>query len=843
MTASPQTEIQQATQNLTIYTAGSHNAKKYSEKTLTWPELCETLHTPKTTSYTKAEYDNKTPDQQKEIKNVGGFVGGTLQNGKRSSTTIINRHLLTLDADYADQTFIPSLTETFPYEYLCYPTISHTPEKPRYRLVAPLTHPVTPEEYEYIARKICHQIGMAFFDPSTGQPERLMYWPTRHKGATTTIHTPTRHLEWLNPDDILTEGWQDRATWPKWPNETSIIKKQVDEIADPLTRPGLIGAFNQAYTIADAINAFLADIYIPTSNPNRYTYTKGSSVGGLVIYPKNQAEVAYSNHATDPIAGHAVNAFDLVRIHRFGDRDPNHNPNTPVYDLPSYKRMEELARTDTKVKNTDQYRQYITERNNLQIISAQDEFDILDEENSPAPKGDQTTRQIIAKLELNKDDRIRPTLNNYVTIVRCDPRLQTIRLDTFSQKVAVTGKLPWKQANKGQWSDTDHSSLLVWISNKYGGITVSSHLEHALTTVALERQFHPVKDYLNSLPEWDELPRVETLLIDYLGATDTPYVRSVTRKTLVAAVARIFQPGIKFDTVLILCGPQGIGKSTIFAKLGGKWFNDSITLTDMRDKTAAEKMQGSWILELGELAGIRNVDAENIKGFLSKQNDKYRPAYGRNTIELKRQSIFVGTTNAVDGFLRDTTGNRRFWPVIVGLTKTEQHPWDMDEETIQQIWAEAIYYYKQGETVTLPKEIAQAAEEAQKEALETYGAEGLIEEFVNMPRPPEWAGKSIEERREYFKDYLAGTNFTGEIPERITLHEIWVEALGRSATDFPPSDRASIQRSLEHTGEWVGNISSVTGRRQRAEVTHYGKVAYWSRATPIATPENNIDAA
>ena len=150
--------------------------------------------------------------------------------------------------------------------------------------------------------------------------------------------------------------------------------------------------------------------------------------------------------------------------------------------------------------------------------------------------------------------------------------------------------MPWDQLKDG-WNDSDNAALKVYLSNKYG-VYSPTKTKDAVLAVAAERAYHPIKEYLEALPEWDGIKRVETLFIDYFGAADNSYTRSVCRKSLVAAVARIYHPGTKFDSVPILNGPQGIGKSTFFAKLAGEWFSDSLTLTDMRDKSGPEKLQG-----------------------------------------------------------------------------------------------------------------------------------------------------------------------------------------------------------------------------------------------------------
>lgn len=186
--------------------------------------------------------------------------------------------------------------------------------------------------------------------------------------------------------------------------------------------------------------------------------------------------------------------------------------------------------------------------------------------------------------------------------------------------------LPWRQVKPG-WGDTDISCAKLYFERVYGIWSPTKFKDALLAVVSAERLYHPIKEYFSTL-QWDGTERLDTLLIDYLGAEDTLYVRAVTRKTFTAAVARVYEPGIKFDSILVLNGPQGIGKSTLFALLGKDWYSDSLSISDMKDKTAAEKLQGYWILELGELAGIKKVDVETVKSFVTRTDDKFRQSYG-----------------------------------------------------------------------------------------------------------------------------------------------------------------------------------------------------------------------
>ena len=266
---------------------------------------------------------------------------------------------------------------------------------------------------------------------------------------------------------------------------------------------------------------------------------------------------------------------------------------------------------------------------------------------------------------------------------------------------------------------------------------------------------------------------METLLVDYLGAEDSPYTRAVTRKTLVAAVARIYRPGCKFDHMLTLRGRQGIGKSALIAKLGGEWFSDSFVT--MQGKDAYEQLQGPWIVEVGELAGMRKAEAETIKLYISKQVDRFRPAYGRRTQEFPRQCIFIGTTNE-EQFLRDTTGNRRFWVVDIPNAPTRDMWEELTPETVRLIWGEAVQMYQKGEPLFLSPELERTARDVQAAYEEENSKQGLVERYLDRLLPEKWPDMDIYSRRQW----LEGSE-VGIVPrDKVSRIEIWVEALGQS---------------------------------------------------------------
>lgn len=340
--------------------------------------------------------------------------------------------------------------------------------------------------------------------------------------------------------------------------------------------------------------------------------------------------------------------------------------------------------------------------------------------------------------------------------MRYDQGLKGIRFNQMADNLEIKGPVPWKSQSRF-WRDADDAQLEAYLSMTYTEFPKAKILT-AITKAADDRSYHPVREYLDGLPEWDGIPRVDTLLIDYLGADDTEYVRSVTRKTLCAAVHRVKYPGCKFDTVLVLCGPQGIGKSTLISRLGGQWFSDSLNLADTRDKTAAEKLQGYWIIEIGEMAGIGSAGVKTLRGFITTQDDRYRASYGRRVSSHPRQCILIGTTNSEEGYLNDVEGGRRFWPVRVPCIGAKR-VWDMTQEEVSQIWAEVLYHVAQGEKLILSGGAADEAVKQQKEAMITDPREEKVRMYLDTLLPEDWYNRDLDKRR----DFLYGT----ECPEQI----------------------------------------------------------------------------
>ena len=660
-----------------------------------------------------------------------------------------------------------------------------------------------PGTYSVNARSPEEKIVIDYFDDSTFQPTRLMYWPSHSVGVEPFFQY--YDAPFLAADSILAEypDWTDTSYWPESSRMAGIRKRQADKQGDPLAKKGIVGAFCRTYTITQAIAKFLPDVYTQTAKEDRYTYAAGSTAAGLVVYDGDV--FAYSNHSTDPAGGQLCNAFDLVRLHKFGHLDDGKEDKSGK-DRPSYGAMATFASEDQSVS--------LTLANDTRARAVLDfEADLPEDDTDDSWK---------AKLVRTENGDVKPLITNAVLILENEPALQGIRYNELSNGIEVKGKLPWPRPNK-YWRDADDAQLYTWVADRYGVQFPENRFSKALTTVTDKRRFNPLREYVQQLPEWDGVPRADTLLIDYLGAPDTEYTRAVTRKTLIGAVQRVLQPGCKFDTVLVLDGKPGIGKSTLLRKLGGKWFSDSLSLADTRDKTAAEKLQGVWIMEIGEMQGTRKADVDIMKGFISRQVDEYRAAYGRVVEHHPRTCIICGTTNSTTGFLRDTTGNRRFWPVPVN-GGGRLSVWDMTEDTRAQIWAETMILVAEGETSYLDAAMELEAANMQREAIEYDDREGEVIDYLETLLPADWYSWDMAKRVDFFqqRDVLDVKVDCTMRRTKVCAREIFCECWGRPKNAWKRQDGYDIAGIMARIPGW-----EKTGREAR--VPGYGHQRVYTR--------------
>lgn len=350
----------------------------------------------------------------------------------------------------------------------------------------------------------------------------------------------------------------------------------------------------------------------------------------------------------------------------------------------------------------------------------------------------------VKRRELNGEIVATPidTIDNVVTILENDKRFKgKIRTNILANCPYYFGDIPWRTRKDeldtmGEWNDTDDAELRRVIQNEYGIIRLNKqNYNDGFRIVADNNSFNPLVDYFEELPKWDGVERIKHLLPDYLGAEDSEYTYEVMRLVMLGALSRAYNPGCKFDYMLVLVGSQGIGKSYFLKKLAINdiWFEDGIQ-TSLDKKDAVEKMRGKWIIEFGEMAALKSTkDVEAIKSFTTVCTDTYREPYARRTTERKRMCVFTGTTNNMR-FLTDRTGNRRFLPIVVTGKKTKNLFDDDTDEYINMAWSEALYLFNQANRkplLVLPERLAAEVLQHQENHKEDNPAVGLVQYYLD----------------------------------------------------------------------------------------------------------------
>lgn len=759
---------------ITIAEGRYRQEKRWKNKDILWSAIVSRLSETHRTSETAAEYKAAKKDRQDEIKDIGGFVGGHIAGGRRKKGAVTFRSLITLDIDYGNIDAWECYKLLYDSAAAIYSTHSHTEEKPRLRLIIPLADELEPDQYEPVARKIASDLDIEIFDNTTFQEERLMYWPSTPKDGEYIFEYQDGPV--LKFEKVLKRyrDWQDASQWPVSIKVGGQVKRAMKKQGDPLEKGGIVGAFCRTYDIENAIDNFLNDIYEKSETEERYSYINGSTANGLIVY---DSKFAYSHHGTDPISGTLCNAFDLVRVHRFKELDEDCDPRTSIVHRPSFIEMRKLAMGDAEVR-----KQVVTEK----IDSAKEDFEeagIFELNND-----------WVAQLEMDVKGSIKATIDNYVLILENDAILKDrLVYDSFCNRGYVIKPFPWqKETDKRPLIDNDISNIRHHIEKVYG-VTHNGKLEDAIEVIFKRYSYHPVRKYLNSV-KWDGNFRLDTLLIDYYGAEDTEYVREVTRKAIVAAVARIFEPGCKFDYMLVLKGDQGLKKSWLFNILAGDWFSDSLTV--MHGKEAYEHIQGFWILEVAELSAFKRSEIEHVKNFITKRSDSYRPAYGKHTVTHKRQCILVGSVNP-DDFLQDQSGNRRFW--IVEVNKRADQ--NQIAEIRDQVWAEAVTMYKSGEELYLNEEMEKEAIDVQEQFTEQDVRINDLIEYLNKPLPENWSTMDNWQRREFINgDPLEAKGKL--LRSEISARDIWVELFGGNIKDLSKQQTRDINAMMKRIKGW-----------------------------------------
>lgn len=742
----------------------SRLSKKWTNTTVKWSRLVTRIASTTRTSETVAEYMAMSRDEQAQIKDIGGVVCGHLKHdktsddkqlaGRKTKENILSRSILTFDMDECPAGFnpLPLIREKLPgVEAIAYTTHKHTPEAPRWRVFIPLSEWVSPFYYEAMARKVGAEIGMQFMDKTTFQYNRLMYWPSTSIDGEF-IYDRVEGLP-ISPRKFFEKfpALKRESAWPRHPDEEQ--QPKVSPLQEPegeyssagkpavsSEKTGIIGAFCRAYPIEEAIALFLSDVYTP-HGCGRYTYVNGSSSKGLVIY---EGQFAYSNHATDPAnTGHDLNAFDLVRIHKFGYLDKKSGKNTLPQNMPSYKAMTKFVMDDPRAGAIF--------RAEKQAEAASD-FDGISDEKKQKLNA-QPDFSFVETLKIDGKGKYTKDFINQKIILLNDPILSRIRFDEFHHQDVIDDP-SLLNCKAHEVTDQTCWNVAMHIQNTYGISFSTEELAKAIIGIRDEHRFNPVQDYILT-EKWDGKFRIDDVLIRFLGAPDTPLVRAQTRKWFIGAVRRVFEPGEKLDYMLVLTGPQGVGKSQFLSIIAnnGKFMDDSASF-DMRDKELIEHLNSAWILEFAELNGLKSIkETEKVKSFLSQCKDFMRSAYARFGENYYRHCALAATTNE-SSFLSDTS-SRKFWVIPVAANRPFREWSRLLREEVHQLWAEAYVAYKQGEPNFLDDELEAAArtEQAGRNTAAEDPMLGIIIAYLDYTLPSGWRERSREDRCNHIRTH------------------------------------------------------------------------------------------
>ncbi|MGF1660556.1 MAG: VapE domain-containing protein [Rubrimonas sp.] len=396
------------------------------------------------------------------------------------------------------------------------------------------------------------------------------------------------------------------------------------------------------------------------------------------------AEPAASDTAT-PIVASADDAYTLIAAAEALTNPPELEALSTLLGRLALARLDPLPERQilARVKSATGIAVSILEK---QLTELRRRVTVTGDPNAPIPKP-----AWFHRLRLDLAGAPERNEANVIVALSADPAFAgVLAFDAFRQEIVVRRPLPWDGADgtvPRPWEDSDDIRAAEWLQLR--GINVAPVVvSRAVGAVARELRIHPVRDWLDTL-KWDGAPRIETWTSAYLGAEPTSFHHAIGALWLISAVARIYRPGVKADHMLILAGPQGARKSTAIKVLAGEeWFTDE--LPELGSKDAAIHMQGVWIVEIAELDAIGRAEVSRIKAFLTRTTDRFRPPYGRYTVEVPRQCVFAGTVNP-DTYLRDETGNRRFWPLRCGAIDIAALARDRD-----QLWAEAVHRFRAG---------------------------------------------------------------------------------------------------------------------------------------------------
>lgn len=719
-----------------MFTAPKRDSFHWTPGNVTWSEIKSWMDTPAL----KKACGNYVLGTMVETTDVHKPSTVECTAFHRTKTSMRTRGVVTLDVDHPESTFLIDAL-LLPYRALIHTTYSSTPKEPRYRLLVPLDRSVAPDEYHVIASAIMQTLGEDQFDPGSVQAERYMFKPSESKRGY--FHWEEITGDPASADELLSEFDPDLSKLP--------LPKPHKNKRDPFGLVGTIGAFNRAY---EDFGTLISEYSLPyeEAGAERWHLAGAAAAAGMGVVAPG---LVYSHHANDPAYGQTCSAFDLVRLHLYGALDENCSDTTPVNRLPSTKAMLEHATMDMRVVTELLGDDFVTE-----METTADEVD-----------HDPTVNwRMQFKLDPKQGTPL-DDIDNWDLIVRHDPAFKVLEFNELSLALEITADLPWRklEKNRAAFDTRDRSALALHIERQYHLRPGRGYLDNLLDSLAIKRQFNPVVDYLESL-EWDGTKRVEFCLP---GVKDSAFVRLAARKAMVAAVARMLDPGCKWDHMLVIYGPEGKGKSRWIDLMSRGY---SVALGRLTDKDTLITMQRAWIMTSDEGYSMKKADFDAQKEFITRTHDIFRMPYDREAQVHPRHCVIWGTTND-ETFLRNQEGNRRFH-----IVRSDQ-PTDFDmltPEYVDQVWAEAVTLYRAGELMYLTPDEDELASRERVRYTEENALAGLIQEYLDTPVPVGYWDMSPDERQLWQMN--SGDGFVTKGTEqlnRVCSIQVWVEALNR----------------------------------------------------------------
>ncbi len=732
------------------FTKGTGNSlAKAKNEEMAWGRFKRQFQKPHVASCTYAEFSAMGKDAQRKNKaEPGWWMRAPVDKGKRNKGNTQPGVLLSLDGDYFDEDDVANLLsgEMFDgIEHFAHTTFSHTPSEPRYRIVVLCDRKLDPHEYGIVVRVLLAQKdSIDSFDKASKNITQMMFYPGVAKDMQDEYVFVAHPGDPLDVDMLLQWGeaqygdLKDHTNWPRWSSEDKdSMRSRAAKAEDPLLKKGPVGAWCRTYSIFDLIDgkdgddAILGDLFEMAGEehePNRVNYIPGSGAAGCIIY--DDGRFLYSWHDSDPGGNENLNAWDLCRVHLFGDKDEIGKSYTLPQERPSYKAMLKFAQEDDNYRATvesekfealdDLYDESDVDEGDL---TGQDEIELTDEElvaaafaeldaevpvvkRRPTGKPNERVRDL---LDMDSDGNVLNTMVNMVRILRYDPRFYNrIGWNEFHLKVCILKTIKSKHSEvpdlvcsdefRGTIRQDNHTAACRALlqapraQNGYDLKVGKDDFEAALLLAAEHYPYHPVIELMSSREQQhpdDGINYMAEFLPELFGTPNDIYHRTIWTNFMIAAVMRVHEPGSKFDFCPVFESGQGLGKSSmvkyLFAPFNGELSNRAMT----DEQKAVESMQGHHGMEMAELATLNKAEVEDAKDFLSREKHNVRMAYGRHAQEFLRQTLFIGTTNK-NKPLRDPTGNRRFWMI---RCKAQRMDFVKLLDWIPKMWAQAYRAY------------------------------------------------------------------------------------------------------------------------------------------------------